>query len=154
MPYPRSLLQSLISESVPSPDAPRAGTSFDVKRPDTFDVCVIGTGAGGGTMIRELTAAGFRVVALQRGPYLRNQDFVSDDELTTARLFSPDQIETWRPDENSPEERGRFNYVAHCVGGTMTIWGAWNWQISAQVPQARQRSSSTSATAGSRRTLW
>jgi choline dehydrogenase-like flavoprotein len=28
------------------------------------DVCVIGTGAGGGVMIDRLTAAGFRVVAL------------------------------------------------------------------------------------------
>ena len=48
---------------------------------EEFDVCVIGTGAGGGVMIDQLTAAGFRVVALQRGPYLRNQDFVDDDEL-------------------------------------------------------------------------
>ena len=28
-------------------------------RPEEFDVCVIGTGAGGGVMIQELTAAGF-----------------------------------------------------------------------------------------------
>jgi len=34
---------------------------------DECDVCVIGTGAGGGVMLQELTAAGFRVVALQRG---------------------------------------------------------------------------------------
>ena len=80
-------------------------------------------------MVRALTEAGFRVVALQRGPYLRAKDFVSDDELGTARLFSPDQLETWRPDASSPTERGRFNYVAHCVGGTMTIWGAWNWRF-------------------------
>jgi choline dehydrogenase-like flavoprotein len=31
-----------------------------------FDVCVIGTGAGGGVMIDQLTAAGFRVVALEQ----------------------------------------------------------------------------------------
>jgi gluconate 2-dehydrogenase gamma chain len=36
---------------------------------EAFDVCVIGTGAGGGVMIQELTAAGLRVVALQRGPW-------------------------------------------------------------------------------------
>ncbi|MEE8519910.1 MAG: GMC family oxidoreductase, partial [Gemmatimonadota bacterium] len=74
------------------------------KRED-FDVCVIGTGAGGGVMIDQLTAAGFRVVALQRGPHLRNQDFVDDDELKVVwrdELFSPDQLETWRADELSP----------------------------------------------------
>ncbi len=96
---------------------------------ESFDVCVIGTGAGGGVMSQELTAAGFRVVALQRGPYLRNRDFVSDDELRVVRLFSPDQLETWRPDPATPAETGRFNYVAHCVGGTMTIWGGWNWRF-------------------------
>ena len=96
---------------------------------EEFDVCVIGTGAGGGVMIQELTAAGFRVVALQRGPYLRNSDFVSDDELGTVPLFSPDLVETWRPDAGSEAEIGRFSYVAHCVGGTMTIWGGWNWRF-------------------------
>ncbi len=100
-----------------------------MKRREAFDVCLIGTGAGGGVMARELTAAGFRVVALQRGPYLRNQDFVSDDELRAVRLFSPDQIESWRRTPDSPTETGRFNYVAHCVGGTMTIWAGWNWRL-------------------------
>ena len=52
-------------------------------RQDEFDVCVIGTGAGGGVMIQELTAAGFRVVALQRGPFLQTSQF-DDDELRTV----------------------------------------------------------------------
>ncbi len=101
------------------------------KRED-FDVCVIGTGAGGGVMIQELTAAGFRVVALQRGPYLRNQDFVDDDELRTVwrdELFSPDQLETWRLDELSPTYTGKFNAIAHSVGGTMVHWATWSWRF-------------------------
>jgi len=57
---------------------------------DEFDVCVIGTGAGGGVMIQELTAAGFRVVALQRGPFLKPADF-DDDELRTV-IRDPDQM--------------------------------------------------------------
>ncbi|MEE8175752.1 MAG: GMC family oxidoreductase, partial [Gemmatimonadota bacterium] len=80
-------------------------------------------------MIQELTGAGFRVVALQRGPYLRARDFVSDDELRTASLFSPEQIETWRPDANSPTQTGRFNFVAHCVGGTMAQWAGLSWRF-------------------------
>ena len=44
-------------------------------RREEFDVCVIGTG-GGGVLIDQLTAAGLRVVALQRGPHLRPKDFV------------------------------------------------------------------------------
>ena len=71
---------------------------------DECDVCVIGTGAGGGVMIQELTAAGFRVVALQRGPFLTPADF-EDDELRTVvrdEVFSPDQVETYRYDATSP----------------------------------------------------
>jgi len=101
-------------------------------RREDFDVCVIGTGAGGGVLIDQLTAAGFRVVALQRGPHLRTKDLVDHDELKIAwrnELFSPDQLERWRLDENSPTESGRFNSVAHCVGGTMVHWSAWSWRF-------------------------
>ena len=65
---------------------------------DEFDVCVIGTGAGGGVMIKELTQAGFSVVALERGPVVQPSQFI-DDELSIvvrAELFSPDQLETSR----------------------------------------------------------
>ncbi len=99
---------------------------------EIFDVCVIGTGAGGGVMLQELCAAGLEVVALERGPKLDASHFVSDDELSIVvrdELFSPEQVETWRPDENTPTETGRFNMFAHCVGGTMTHWAAWSWRF-------------------------
>lgn len=98
---------------------------------EIFDVCVIGTGAGGGVMLKELAVAGMRVVALERGPHLSTSQF-SDDELQVMwrdTLFSPDQIETYRIDESSRSETGRFNAIAHCVGGTMTHWAAWSWRF-------------------------
>lgn len=100
--------------------------------PETdFDVCVIGTGAGGGVMIDRLTAAGFRVVALERGPELSLADF-DDDELRNVirdQVFSRDQRETFRPNANTPSETGRFSQIAHCVGGTLTHWAAWSWRF-------------------------
>jgi choline dehydrogenase-like flavoprotein len=99
---------------------------------EPFDVCVIGTGAGGGVMIQELTRAGFSVVALERGPQLEPLDFVSDDELSFVirdEVFSPGQIETWRPDESTKAESGRYNMIAWCVGGTITHWAAWSWRF-------------------------
>ena len=95
---------------------------------DIFDVCVIGTGAGGGVMLKELTAAGMSVVALERGPHLSTSQF-TDDELATMwrdTLFSPEQVETYRLEEGAASETGRFNSIAHCVGGTMTHWAAWS----------------------------
>ena len=98
---------------------------------DEFDVCVIGTGAGGGVMIKELTQAGFSVVALERGPVVQPSQFI-DDELSIVvrdELFSPDQLETSRRNENSPTQVGRFNNLAHCVGGTITHWSAVSWRL-------------------------
>jgi choline dehydrogenase-like flavoprotein len=101
-----------------------------VKR-DQFDVCVIGTGAGGGVMIDRLTAAGLRVVALERGPKLETREF-DDDELRNVirhQVFAPHQLETYRPDPRSPSVTGRISQVGHCVGGTMTHWAAWSWRF-------------------------
>ncbi len=39
------------------------------------DVAVVGTGAGGGMLARELAAAGLRVVALEEGPFSTSADF-------------------------------------------------------------------------------
>ena len=70
---------------------------------EEYDVCVIGTGAGGGVMIDQLTAAGFRVVALERGGRVGPLDF-DDDELKNVirdQVFSPHQLETYRFDAES-----------------------------------------------------
>jgi choline dehydrogenase-like flavoprotein len=99
--------------------------------PAEFDVCVIGTGAGGGVMIDQLTAAGFRVVALERGPALSTSDF-DDDELRNVirdEVFSANQLETYRSSEDAPSETGQFSQIAHCLGGTLTHWAAWSWRF-------------------------
>lgn len=98
---------------------------------EVFDVCVIGTGAGGGVMIDQLTAAGFRVVALERGGELSRSEF-DDDELRNVirdQVFSPHQLETWRPDADTPTEQGAISQIAHCVGGSMTHWAGWSWRF-------------------------
>jgi len=101
-----------------------------VSSPD-FDVCVIGTGTGGGVLIDQLTAAGISVVALERGPEIPLADF-DDDELRNVirdQVFSRDQLETVRLDAKSRAEAGRFSQIAHCVGGTLTQWAAWSWRF-------------------------
>ena len=85
---------------------------------DDFDVCVIGTGAGGGIMMDQLTAAGFRVVALERGPELSLAEF-DDDELRNVvrdQVFSFDQLEIYRRDEAASSETGRFRHLEPAWG--------------------------------------
>ena len=46
------------------------------------DVVIVGLGAGGGIMAKELSTAGMKVVGLEWGPLRRTQDFQWDhDEL-------------------------------------------------------------------------
>ncbi|MDB4910510.1 MAG: oxidoreductase, partial [Gemmatimonadetes bacterium] len=46
---------------------------------EEVDFVVVGAGAAGGVMARELSQAGFRVVVLEQGPYLRATDFKHDE---------------------------------------------------------------------------
>lgn len=98
---------------------------------DECDVCVIGTGAGGGVMVQQLTAAGFDVVALQRGPFAQRSDF-DDDELAALVRGAPcaqDAVESYRPDADTAAVAGRFAAVGHCVGGSTAIWSAFAWRF-------------------------
>ncbi len=99
---------------------------------ETFDVCVIGTGAGGGVMIDELTAAGLSVVALERGPRLGPAEFAEHDEISNqvrGTGFAPELAETLRPDESTPAQRRRTSMLVHGVGGGTLHWGAWSWRL-------------------------
>jgi choline dehydrogenase-like flavoprotein len=49
---------------------------------DEVDFVVIGSGAAGGVIAKELSTAGFRVVVLEQGPRLQSSDF-KHDELGT-----------------------------------------------------------------------
>ncbi|HJQ22789.1 MAG TPA: GMC family oxidoreductase [Blastocatellia bacterium] len=46
---------------------------------DEVDFVIVGSGAAGGVIAKELSAAGFRVVVLEQGPYLKEPDFAHDE---------------------------------------------------------------------------
>jgi choline dehydrogenase-like flavoprotein len=46
---------------------------------DEVDFVIVGSGAAGGVIAKELSAAGFRTVVLEQGPYLKEQDFAHDE---------------------------------------------------------------------------
>jgi len=54
-----------------------SGAKF--KNSDPVDFLVIGAGAAGGVMAKELATAGFRVVVLEQGPYLTEKDYRHDE---------------------------------------------------------------------------
>jgi choline dehydrogenase-like flavoprotein len=100
-------------------------------KPETFDACVIGTGAGGSVACQVLCEAGLRVVALQRGPELAPAE-LSEDELEVVireSLFQPGRLESYRLDASRKAEPGRYNQMAHVVGGSMIRWSGWSWRF-------------------------
>jgi len=55
-----------------------------------YDVCIVGSGAGGAPVAYELSRAGFNVVVLEKGKYYNEEDF-SKDELAISRreMYKP-----------------------------------------------------------------
>jgi choline dehydrogenase-like flavoprotein len=84
-----------------------------------YDVVIIGSGAGGGTLARHLAPSGKRVLVLERGDWLPRepQNWLAQDVFVDNRYVSP---ETWY------DERGRpFQPQVHYfVGGATKFYGA------------------------------
>jgi choline dehydrogenase-like flavoprotein len=55
------------------------------------DFVVVGAGAAGGVVAKELATAGFQVVVLEQGPYLREADF-RHDELRFRDIYDKPYI--------------------------------------------------------------
>ena len=53
----------------------------------TYDVIIIGTGAGGGTLALRLAPSGKKILLIERGPYLprEKENWLSKDVFVTTR---------------------------------------------------------------------
>lgn len=56
----------------------------------TCDVCVVGSGAGGAVVARELQEAGFNVILLEEGPYVAQKDLPVADTVASSSLLYRD----------------------------------------------------------------
>jgi Choline dehydrogenase and related flavoproteins len=100
---------------------------------DEVDFVIVGSGAAGGVLAKELSTNGFRVVVLEQGPYLRESDFVHDEvKVLQQNLLTnhPElQPNTFRkgPDEKAKPQRA----VAYgrCVGGSSVHFTANYWRF-------------------------
>ena len=92
-----------------------------------YDVIIIGTGAGGGTLARHLAPSGKRVLLLERGGWLpREPQNVSAEEVfVNGRYVTSD---TWRY-ENGDEFQPDVHYF---VGGATKMYGAALYRLRAE----------------------
>lgn len=103
------------------------------KTSDEVDFVIIGSGAAGGVLAKELSTNGFRVVVLEQGPYLKESDFVHDEvKVLQENLFTnhPElQPSTFR---KTPEEKAKSQRVVtygRCVGGGSVHFTANYWRF-------------------------
>ncbi|HEX8035373.1 MAG TPA: NAD(P)-binding protein, partial [Ktedonobacterales bacterium] len=84
-----------------------------------YDVIIIGTGAGGGTLAYHLAPSGKRILLLERGDFLPRefQNWDAEEVFVKNRYISPD---TWYDAGNRPVQP-QVHYV---IGGATKLYGA------------------------------
>jgi choline dehydrogenase-like flavoprotein len=86
---------------------------------DAYDVIIIGSGAGGGTLARHLAPSGKRILLLERGDWLPREpsNWSAHDVFVDNRYVSPD---TWY-DTKGTSFQPQVHYF---VGGATKLYGA------------------------------
>ena len=100
---------------------------------DVVDFLVIGSGAAGGVMAKELSTAGFRVVVLEQGPYLTEKDYRHDEIGYTyqAGLTSDTKLQpiTYRKNESEQAKPLKAIMYGRQVGGGSVHFTANYWRF-------------------------
>jgi choline dehydrogenase-like flavoprotein len=84
-----------------------------------YDVIIIGTGAGGGTLLHKLAPSGKRILVLERGDYVPREKTNWDPKAVNVDAHYNTR-ETWL-DKNGKELHPHTNYY---VGGNTKFYGA------------------------------
>src|SRR5256886_12616204 len=90
-----------------------------MSRDNQFDVIIIGTGAGGGTLAYHLAPSGKRILILERGDYVaREKDNWDPQAVNVDAKYNTKEV--WR-DRDGKELHPHTNYY---VGGNTKFYGA------------------------------
>ena len=87
------------------------------------DVCIVGTGAGGGITAEILTRAGLDVILIEEGPLKSSSDFKMREADAYPQLYQESAARKTR-------DKGINILQGRCVGGSTTV----NWTSSFRTP--------------------
>ncbi len=100
---------------------------------EQVDFIVVGAGAAGGVMAKELSTAGFRVVVLEQGPWLHEKDFKHDevDVLFRSGLTNnyKKQPNTFRKTPDQPAKLQPAVEYGRMVGGGSVHFTSNYWRF-------------------------
>src|ERR1700723_165956 len=97
----------------------RAASDFSATMPERYDVIIVGSGAGGGTLAHRLAPSGKKILILERGDWLPREAFnwSVDAVFSANRYVSRD---AWL----LPDGRPFQPQVHYFVGGATKVFGA------------------------------
>jgi len=95
--------------------------------PERYDVIIIGTGAGGGTLAHTLAPSGKKILLIERGDFLtrERENWDPDQVFIEGRYISPD---TWY----DPDGKTFQPQVHYYVGGATKLYGAALYRLRPQ----------------------
>jgi choline dehydrogenase-like flavoprotein len=94
---------------------------------DAYDVIIIGTGAGGGTLARHLAPSGKKILLLERGDWLPREpeNWLASEVFVNNRYVSED---TWYDGDGKPFQP----QIHYFVGGATKLYGAALYRLRAE----------------------
>jgi len=100
---------------------------------DTVDFIVVGIGAAGGVMAKELATSGFKVVALEQGPWRHEKDFKHDEVAVMFRAGLTNdprkQPNTFRKTAAEPAIKQQAVEYGRMVGGGSVHFTTNYWRF-------------------------
>ncbi len=101
--------------------------AFPTRTP--VDFVIIGSGAAGGVMAKELSTAGFDVVVLEQGPWRSESDFIHDEMDRGLPDTPEDDKQSFRQTADEEARVRRALYYLRMVGGTSVHFTANYWRF-------------------------
>ena len=115
------------------PLAPLQQSTVKYRPDEEVDFVVVGSGAAGGIVAKELSTAGFKVVVLEQGPWRTEKDFIHDEikifqlsHLSNDWSKSPN---TFRKTEKDKAQTQPCVAYGRMVGGTSNHFSANFWRF-------------------------
>ncbi len=103
------------------------------KTTDEVDFVIVGSGAAGGVLAKELSAAGFRIVVLEQGPYLTPDQFSHDEMAQWAEFALTNDFRraptTFRKTPQDKAQQQPSVMYGRCVGGGTVHFTANYWRF-------------------------
>ena len=102
---------------------------------ETVDFVIVGSGAAGGVLAKELSSQGFDVVVLEQGPWQQSAQFTHDELAVERQLamlnraFEPNQTFRTSADEPARVNANRGLLYRRAVGGSSVHFAANYWRF-------------------------